>query len=495
MTTVPEHAVAAGATAAAQSRVSSGGPAGQAGDRLSVSAYDLAVVGGGAGGIAAARAGARRGLSTVLVQDGRLGGDCTFAGCVPSKSLVEAAVHRRSFDDAMELVHEAVERVAGTESAEVLRGEGITVVEGRARFVGPRTLVAGTITVRAHRVVLATGSAPLVPPIPGLSDVAYLTNETVFDLATLPRSLAVLGGGTIGCELAQVFRRFGAQVHVFEAADRLLSREEPEASAVVADALLADGVVLHLSAAVARVERRGDGDGVRVVSSDGSGVDADQLLVAVGRRPVTAGLEPHAGGVELDARGSVATDRYLRTSAPGVYAIGDVTGRLLFTHAADEMGRLAVRNAGRRLGRSGFEISAIPWVTFTDPEVAHIGLTEAEADGALGANVAFQPMTAVDRAVVAGRTEGFVKLIAGPRRLLGSVGGGRILGATIVCPRAGEMIHEVALAMRTQMFAGRLAQTVHAYPTWSTAVRQAAGQFFVEVDGRRARPARPSRQA
>lgn len=451
--------------------------------------YDLVVVGGGAGGIAAARAGVRRGLATALVQDGRVGGDCTFTGCVPSKALIEAAAHGRPFGEAMSHLHEVVEQIAGTESAEVLAEEGVVAVDGRARFSGQRVLSVAGRTLRARRVVVATGSAPVLPSVPGLAEVAYLTNETVFDVAELPRSLAVLGGGAIGCELAQVFRRFGAQVHVFEAAGRLLAREEPEASAVVAEALAAEGVVLHLGATVTRVEPAGNGRGIRVLSSDSSSIEAEQLLVAVGRRPVTDGLDPVTGGVDLDERGFVRTDRYLRTSASGVYAVGDVTGRLPFTHAADEMGRVAVRNAFGRLGRTGFDASSIPWVTFTDPEVARVGLTEAEA-AERGARVAFLPMAAVDRAIVAGRTEGFVKLVAGPRPLLRSAGGGELLGATIVGPRAGEMIHEAALAMRTKMFTGRLAQTVHAYPTWSVAVRQAAGQFFLEVDGRRARPAR-----
>jgi pyruvate/2-oxoglutarate dehydrogenase complex dihydrolipoamide dehydrogenase (E3) component len=224
----------------------------------------------------------------------------------------------------------------------------------------------------------------------------------------------------------------------------------------------------------------------------GERIAADRLLVATGRQAVADGLGLADAGVRLDERGCIATDRHLATTAPGIYAAGDVTGRMPFTHAAFAMGRMAARNAlrRRRMRAAAFETSAIPWVVFTDPEVAQVGLAEAQAATAhAGARVAFLPISEVDRAVTAGRTEGFVKIIAGRRRVLGAAGGGRVLGATIVAARAGEMIHETALAMRTGMFTGRLAQTTHAYPTWSLAVQQAAAQFFGQFGGRTARPA------
>jgi pyruvate/2-oxoglutarate dehydrogenase complex dihydrolipoamide dehydrogenase (E3) component len=451
--------------------------------------WDLVVVGGGAGGLSAARAGARRGRHTVLVQDGRPGGDCTFTGCVPSKTLIEAAAARRPFKDAMWTVHAAVERIAAEENAPVLRAEGIEVIDGRARFVGPRTLDVDGVVLQAGRVVIATGSRPAVPAIAGLEGADYLTNENIFALDELPDSLAVIGAGAVGSELAQAFARFGSRVHLVEAEGRVLPASDPDASAVVAEALAADGVDLRLKTSVARIDS-GKGSTVRLWLSDDSFFEADRVLVAVGRRPVTAGLEPQTGGIELDEDGFVRTDRYLRTTARGVYAVGDVTGRILLTHAADEMGRLAVRNAFAKIRQVPFDAKQIPSVVFTDPEVAQVGITEADAAGT-DALVAFLPMAEVDRAVTAGRTEGFVKLIAGPRPVLRSVGGGSVQGATVVAPRAGEMIAGAALAMGTHMFTGRLAQTVHAYPTWSTAVRQAAAQFFFEINGRRARPARP----
>jgi len=494
-TTVPDTGPAASATATtgpggASRTQDMTGPSGIGRGRV-VTSYDVAVIGGGAGGLAAARAGARRGLRTVLVSDGALGGDCTFTGCVPSKTLIEAAGEGLPFAEASARMRAVVSQIAATEDAGVLRREGVEVVEGSARFSGARVLSVDGQSIRAKVVVIATGSRPAVPPITGLDAVPFLTNESVFDLDELPGSIAILGGGAIGCELAQAFRRFGSEVQVVEGEDRLLPREEPEASAVLAGVFAAEGIGVHLGASVERVEQADPGTGIRLARSDGSSVCAEVLMVAVGRRPATAGLDAEAGGIELDERGFVRTDRFLATAASGVYAVGDVTGQLLFTHAADEMGRLAVRNASARLGRLGrraFDTSSIPWVTFCDPEIARVGCTEAQAVEA-GGRVAFVPMSEVDRAIAAARTEGFVKLIAGPRPVLRGTGGGHLLGATIVAPRAGEMIHEVALAMRTDMFTGRLAQTVHAYPTWSAGLRQAAAQFFMETDGRWARPA------
>ena len=451
---------------------------------------ELVVIGGGAGGMAAARAAARAGVRPLLVQLGPIGGDCTFTGCVPSKTILEAAAAGKPFEEAMSAAHRAIETIAAREDDEVFRREGIEVVHAWAAFRSPRELDVDGTVLRSRRFVVATGAEPSVPPIDGLADVDYLTNETVFELAERPASLAVLGGGAIGCELAQAFRRLGAEVVLIEALDRLLPREEPEASAVVADALTADGIRVRVGHNLVRAEVLEGKGAARLHLEGGDSVVADRVLVAVGRRGATAGLGLGAAGVVTDGS-FIRTDDHLATTTPGIWAVGDVTGRLQFTHAADEMGRVAVSNALARRGRRRFDASAIPWATFTSPEVGRVGMTEAEA-AAHGGRVAFLPMAEVDRAVAAGKTRGFVKLIAGPRRALRNAGGGRILGATVVAERGGEMVHEAALAMRTGMFAGRLAQTVHAYPTWSMAIRQAAAQFFMEIDGRRAEPAKPN---
>ena len=449
---------------------------------------DLIVVGGGPGGMAAARAAARAGVRPLLVQFGAIGGDCTFTGCVPSKALIEAAARGVSFAEAMETVHRVVANIASTEDDEVFRRQGIDILHGRATFRSPRELEVDGTVLRSRRFVIATGTQPSLPSIDGLTGIDVLTNENVFELADLPASLAVLGGGAVGCELAQAFRRLGTPVTVIEALDRLLAREEPEASATIAEQFIAEGIQLRMGRQVRRLEPLQARGAVRLHMDNGDTVSADRLLVAVGRRGTTGGLGLETAGVATEAS-FVRVDDRLATTVPGIWAVGDVTGRLQFTHAADEMGRLAVANALSRRGRRRFDPAAIPWVTFTSPEVARVGMTEAEA-AAHGGRVAFLPMSAVDRAVTAGRTRGFVKLLAGPRRPLGNAGGGRILGATIVAERGGELVHEAALAMRTGMFTGRLAQAVHAYPTWSMAIRQAAAQFFMEVDGRHARPAR-----
>ena len=448
--------------------------------------HDLIIVGGGAGGLGAARAARWTGADVLMVTDGPPGGDCTFTGCVPSKTLLAAAAQGMPFTDAMTRVRDTVARIAATETADVLRAEGVGVVEGRGRLVAADTVVVGERRVSAPRIILATGGRAAVPAIPGLDQVEVLTNETVFSLNAAPASLGIIGGGAIGCELAQAFARLGVAVSIFEGLPRLLPREEPDASAVVTSALVAAGVTVETSATIERVDARPDG--IAVVTAGGETI-VERLLVATGRVPNSAGMGLGALGVQLDERAHIVTNDRLETDVRGVYAVGDVTGKLPFTHAADEMGRLAAGNALRKGVRGRFRTSWIPWATFTDPEVARIGMTEAEAT-AHGGRVAELPMTEMDRAVTDGRTEGFVKLIAGPKLLTRHAFGGQLLGATIVAPRAGEMIHEVALAMRTRMFTGRLAQTVHAYPTWSYAVQKTSAQFFGDVEGRSARPAR-----
>jgi pyruvate/2-oxoglutarate dehydrogenase complex dihydrolipoamide dehydrogenase (E3) component len=278
-------------------------------------------------------------------------------------------------------------------------------------------------------------------------------------------------------ELAQAFTRLGSEVTITEAALRLLAAADPAASAVIDRVFRAEGITVRTGVPAAGVKENGGGVSVRLAS--GEAMEADRLLVAA--------------GVRLDERGYIVTDSHLATTARGIFAAGDVTGRMPFTHAAHAMGRLAARNAlRRRWSPPGvFATPAIPWVVFTDPEVAQVGLTEGQAAAAgAGARVAYLPVSEADRAVTAGRTEGFVKIIAGRRRVLGTVGGGRVLGATIVAAGAGEMVHEPALVMRAGMFTGRLAQTVHAYPTWSLAIQQAAAQFSASSAG--AGPARRS---
>ncbi len=454
--------------------------------------YDLVVIGGGTGGLSAALEAARRNASVLLVQEGRLGGDCTFTGCVPSKALLAAAARGQSFKEAAAEVHRAIETVAAAEDDDALGAEGVEVLHGRAVFRSPQEADVDGRRVRSSRFVVATGAAPLVPPIEGLSEIHPLTNENLFDLDGLPPRLAVLGGGPIGTEMSQAFARLGSCVTLLEAGDRILAKEEPEASQVVAESLGFDGVQVRTGSKVVRAEATDQNSGMRVHVDGAEPVEADQMLVAIGRRPSTSGMGLEDAGVELDDRGFIRTDHTMATSVPGIWAVGDVAGSLQFTHAANRMGIVAVSNALSRWSRARkrrFDTQHLPWATFTSPEVGRVGMTEAEAADH-GGRVAYLPMTEVDRAVAAGETRGFIKLMAGPRPVLRGLGGGRLLGATAVATVGGELVHEVALAMRTNMFTGRLAQTVHAYPTWSMAVQQAAAQFFFEIGGREARPAR-----
>jgi len=452
---------------------------------------DVVVVGGGAGGLTAATQAARRGASVVLVADGPLGGDCTHTGCVPSKTLLAAAAADRTFDDAMTAVHAAVERVASTEDEAALEHVGVRVMRGRGEMTAPGRLRVDGAEIVARHVIVATGATAALPPVPGIDAIGALTNETVFSLDRRPDRLVVVGGGAIGCELAQAFARLGTRVTVVEAAERLLPLEDPGASAVIEAALAGDGVDVRVGV---RLEQATvDGSHRRLHLADGLDLEADQVLVAAGRRPVTSGLGVERVGVELDAAGRIVVDDTCATNIAGVWAIGDVTPFGGFTHVAGNMGFVAATNATRtnRLRPAAkIDRRVVPRVTFTGPEGASVGVTEAGA-AAVGGRVAEVRFDHVDRAVTSGQEAGFVKLIAGPRPLLRSLGGGQLLGATIVGPRAGEMIAEVALAMRTKMFTGRLAQTIHAYPTWSMAVQQAASGYFFDTVGVEVRPARP----
>ena len=448
--------------------------------------HDLIIIGGGAGGLGALRAALWVEADVLMINDGEPGGDCTFIGCVPSKTLLAAARAGVSFDDAMARVHATVDRIAATETSDVLVEHGASYLRDRARLVTHDTVAVGEKRITAPRIIVATGGRAFVPPIPGLADTPHHTNETIFSLPSLPKRLGIIGGGAIGCEMAEAFATLGSAVTLVEGAERVLSREEPAASAVVETALADRGVDVRTGTMIESVSSTATG--IELKAGDHT-IEVDEVLVAVGRVPNTEGLGLDDLGANFDERGHVATDNRLQTDIPGVYAVGDVTGEFPFTHAADEMGRIAAGNALKKGYRGRYRTHHTPWVTFTNPEVARVGMTEAEA-AKHGGRVAELPMAEMDRAITDGREAGFIKLITGPKLLTRHAGGGNVIGATIVAERAGEMINEVALAMRTRAFAGRLAQTVHAYPTWSYGIQKTAGQFFGEVDGRTWRPAR-----
>ena len=435
--------------------------------------WDLAVVGGGTAGLTASIAAARVGAWVLLVERDRTGGDCLWTGCVPSKALLTAARHAHlarhadhlgirvgdvkvDFPAVMDHVREAIARIEPHDSPERLEREGVVVRHGQARFVGPGCLEVDGYPERFRRAMIATGSRPLVPDLPGLRASEPLTSDTVWGLGELPDRLVVLGGGPIGVELGQAFARLGSHVTVVELAEQLLPREEPEAAEVLTRALRAEGVDVRISTRATAVR------GNRLEVDGPSGVDAlpfDRLLVAVGRTPSTAGLGLERLGVEVDGRGAVVVDDRMRSTASRVFAGGDVTLRLPFTHVAAAHGATVAQNAVLGL-RARVDHSRIPWVTFTSPEIARIGLTVAEARARWpSAAVRTARHDELHRAVAAADTDGFAALVGGRW--------GRIVGATVVGPRAGETIGEVAAWMSRGARVGQIVRTSHAYPTWS----------------------------
>lgn len=442
--------------------------------------YDLAVVGGGTAGLVAAVGAAGQGARVVLVERDRTGGDCLWTGCVPSKALIAAASRAHAVRTAarfgvttgpvtvdlravMAHVHAAREAIAPHDSPERLEREGVEVVAGHARFVSPRSLAVAGRTLRFRHAVIATGAAPTIPAVRGLAEAAPLTSETLWDLETLPERLLVVGGGAIGCELGQAFARLGARVTIVEVADRLLPSEEPEASAIVEAALIADGVEVLTATRLTHVGDDASGRVVGLAGPEGRRreVTTDRILVAAGRTPRTADLGCDVAGVALDGRGAVVVDARQRTTNPRIHAGGDVTGRLPFTHVAAAHGTAIVQNALFGL-RARVDHERIPWVTFTDPEVARVGPTAAEARARDGerARAITSSHARLDRAIAVGDTEGFAQLVSDAK--------GRLIGATVVGPRAGETIAEVVAWMAS---GARLATIVrsstHAYPTWN----------------------------
>lgn len=449
---------------------------------------DICVIGAGSGGLSVAAAAAAFGVSVVLIEKGKLGGECLNTGCVPSKSLIAAANHARAiararafgisagaaevdFGKVHDRVHAVIAAIAPNDSKERFTGLGVRVIEGAAQFKDRDTVVVGdAIEVKARRFVIATGSSPALPPIPGLDAVPYLTNETVFDLTTRPTHLVVIGAGPIGLELAQAFRRLGSAVTVLEAAQPL-AREDAECAAILLDALAREGVELRSNAAVVRLAAA-DAT-VEVVVRDGNGeqtLRASHLLVATGRRANADDLALERAGIARDRNG-IVVDKGLKTANPRVYAIGDVAGRGQFTHLANYHAGLVVRNALFRLPVRLNE-HVVPRVTFTDPELAHVGLTEAEARSrGRGIRVLRWPYHENDRAQAEGATLGHIKVVTDRR--------GRILGATIVGAGAGELITTWTLAVTRRLNVRAFAGIIVPYPTLAEIGKRAAVTYFI----------------
>ena len=447
---------------------------------------DICVVGAGSGGLSVAAAAAQMGARTALIEKGKMGGDCLNYGCVPSKALLAAGhaaeAARRggrfgvgggtpTIDSAGVYGHvrRTIAAIAPHDSVERFEGLGVKVIQAAARFTGPRTIEAGAHTIAARRFVLATGSSPFVPPIDGLDAVPFLTNETIFELDTLPRHLMVIGGGPIGIEMAQAHRHLGAQVTVLEMAS-IMPRDDPELVDILRARLAADGVDIREGVRVTGVERTEDGLAV-AFDNDGSAgrVEGSHLLIAAGRRVNVDGLGLDEAGIAYTGKG-VQVDARLRTTNRRVFAVGDVTGGYQFTHVAGHHAGVVIRNALLRLP-ARTDMRAVPWVTYTAPELAQVGLSEAEAGAqGLAVRILRHPYADNDRARTEAETDGLIKVVATPR--------GRILGAGIVGAHAGELIHTWVLALGRRMKLSAVANMIAPYPTLGEINKRAAGGYY-----------------
>jgi pyruvate/2-oxoglutarate dehydrogenase complex dihydrolipoamide dehydrogenase (E3) component len=458
--------------------------------------YDLVVIGGGTAGLVSAAGTAGLGGKVALVERHLLGGDCLNYGCVPSKALLRAAraiydtrqqasgdqasaghqppeaVHSGDFTAAMMRMRRLRAGVSRHDSAERFQGLGVHVFLGQARFTSRQSIEVAGQTLRFKRAIIATGGRAADPKIPGLTE--FLTNENIFALTELPPRFVVIGGGPIGCELAQAFRRFGSEVTVVQHASRLLPKDEPEASAIVFEQFEREGIRVLLDAKVLRAETTAAGQQLVVaVGGDEKTLAADAILVAAGRTPNLESLGLEAAGVSTTRRGIEVND-FLQTANRRIYAAGDVAGSFQFTHAADAMARICIQNAFFSLGSLGKKRLSkliVPWTTYTDPEVAHVGLTPAVAnEQGIAIDTYHEELAHVDRAILDGEEQGFAAIHC--RR-----GTPRVVGCTIVARHAGEMIGEIALLMTAGLPLGTLARTIHCYPTQVEVLKRLADQY------------------
>jgi pyruvate/2-oxoglutarate dehydrogenase complex dihydrolipoamide dehydrogenase (E3) component len=448
--------------------------------------YNLVVIGAGTAGLVSAIGAAGLGAKVALVERHLMGGDCLNVGCVPSKALIRASracadVRRAgefgvevpagtsvNFAGVMERMRRMRSSISPHDSAARCRSKGADVFLGEGRFTASDSLVVDNATLRFKKAVIATGARASVPEIPGLMETGFLTNETVFSLTELPRRIAVIGAGPIGCEMAQAFARFGAQVTIIERSAQIMPREDRDAAQCLQRALLREGLEVSLHSRVLRVTRN---ETEKIVSLECNGkpreLAVDEILVSAGRAPNVENLGLENAGVKFDTRAGVIVDDHLRTTNPQIFAAGDICSRFKFTHAADALARIVIQNA-LFFGRARASRLTIPWCTYTDPEIAHVGLSEHDAaERGIAVETFVQELHDVDRAVLDGQTEGFIKVHV--RR-----GSDRIVGATIVAAHAGEMISEITLAMTASLGLRQIARTIHPYPTQAEAIKKIA---------------------
>ena len=451
--------------------------------------YHLLVIGAGPAGLVAARGAAELGARVALVECHLLGGDCLNYGCVPSKTLIRTsrlyAEMRNAanfgarapdnivvdFPMAMERMRRIRTRISRVDSAARLTAAGIDVFFGTARFANGDSIDVDGTRLRFRKAMIATGSRSMLPSIPGLAEAGFLTNETVFELTALPPSLLVIGGGPLGCELAQAFRRFGSRTVIAHDEPLFLPKEERDAAQMVSEALARDGVEIHLNTTVVSVRTEGGRRRVETLNDGNAAtITVDQILTGIGRVPAVGGLDLEAAGITYDAETGIQVDDFLRTTNPRVYAAGDVCLQHKFTDTADASARIVVRNA-LFLGRKRLSALTIPWCTYTDPEIAHVGIYVKEArERGIPVKTFTVPMHDVERAIADGEEDGFVKIHV-------REGTDTILGATVVARHAGEMINGISLAMVAGIGLRTVANVIHTYPTQAEAIKQAADAY------------------
>ncbi len=454
--------------------------------------YNLVVIGAGAGGLITAAGAAGVGGQVALVESHLLGGDCLNVGCVPSKALLRcakavAAVRNAhefgvkiegsisvDFGFVMERMRKLRARISPVDSAKRYSAQlGVDVFQGRAQFTGKNSVVVNGKKLTFSKAVIATGGTAAIPNIRGLRIARYLTNSSIFNLTQLPKRLGVIGAGPIGLELAQAFQRFGSQVTVFSRSDKIMPKEDPEAAEIVKASMIKDGVEFVFNAIYKWVEGSEEHERIRMcveTADEEQVMEFDELLIATGRKPAVADLGLEEAAVEYDSRNGVWVNDQLQTSNPDVYAVGDVASKYQFTHMADFMARLVIKNA-LFFGRDKFSDLLIPWATYTDPEVAHVGLYEKDLQERNIDYTTFKrEFSHVDRAIVDGDEEGYVKIHV-------AKGKGQILGATITGSHAGDMISEISVAMQAGMGLGSLASVIHPYPTAAEAIRQCGDAY------------------
>jgi dihydrolipoamide dehydrogenase len=449
--------------------------------------YDMTIIGGGSGGLTAARLAASLGANVLLIDKERLGGDCLNYGCVPSKSLIHVAqiVHQTKYaaklgmltanlDVDMAKVSNYIQSVIGwVADGEKGYTEGVTVKFGNVSFNSATELTLNGEPFTSRTTLIATGSKPLVPPIEGLEKTGYLTNEDVFNLVHLPSSLVIVGGGPIGVELGQAFERLGVHVTLLEGLDRILPKEDAEVSATLTEVLLSEGINIVTNAMFVSAKRAGDKK--VVTAKQGEQLlhfEADEILLTLGRRPNVEGLNLEAARVTYYRKG-ISVNEYLQTSTPNILAIGDVIGDYLFTHVAAYQAGIAVRNALVPIAKKKVDYRVVPWCTFTEPEVARVGLTLLEAEKRYKhTSVVKFPVAAIDRAQTESEPTGFIKLVLAGKKE-------EIIGAHMIGAHAGELLGEMALAMKRHLKINDILNTIHAYPTMSTGIQQTAFEAYL----------------